>query len=637
MFTKAAIRRVHLAVPQQHLDFLLMELGKLKILHLSAADTYSDSKNRQWEHSLVKDEQMAQEIDSGIQDLLSCLPTPPITNFQNTPETHDCLKLYQQFYSIQKEFKSCTQRREKLSNMIAHLNLQAERLKAIELSGISPDMLEGSELCFTAFGTLQNMTETVFDPPCPSLLKRVHQHIIVITIKDKKKQLMEYLKALGFIDNKNSVLKDLCAGKRPHFNEKAARLSRRLENMEQKLVRQKIKWSRQINKLHLLNLQQKKAIEAKKMLLFSSSTVFVTGWANRLDSQKLNSLLKSICRESYILKISDKAETDAPIILSNNRFFRPFELLVRTAGLPGNSEIDPTPFTALTYLIMFGVMFGDLGQGLVLVLVGLILPRLASRFPEQYRLLSDAGGILLMCGCSASVFGLLFGSVFSCEDLIPALWFHPMQHINELFFAVILMGALFIIIGLLLSIANAVISKQYSAALLNRQGLVGLVLYVSGFYLVLRYTTSGILPSPIEFSLLLGLPLTVFMLRDFIRLLFPNSPRPCPGGIFEYMVETLVEIIEMLSGYLGNTISFIRAGAFALSHAGLSIALYTLAGIIHPDISHPAVILVIVFGNIFIILLEGLICAVQSMRLEYYEFFGKFFRGDGKAFTPYSL
>ena len=93
----------------------------------------------------------------------------------------------------------------------------------------------------------------------------------------------------------------------------------------------------------------------------------------------------------------------------------------------------------------------------------------------------------------------------------------------------------------------------------------------------------------------------------------------------------------MLSSYLGNTISFIRAGAFALSHAGLSIALYTLAGIIHPDISHPAVLLVIVLGNIFIILLEGLICAVQSMRLEYYEFFGKFFKGDGKVFTPFSL
>ena len=108
-----------------------------------------------------------------------------------------------------------------------------------------------------------------------------------------------------------------------------------------------------------------------------------------------------------------------------------------------------------------------------------------------------------------------------------------------------------------------------------------------------------------------------------------------PHGLFEYIVETIIEIIEMFSSFLGNTISFIRAGAFALSHAGLSIAIYTLAHIITPEGYSVASIAVLVVGNIFIILLEGLVCGIQSMRLEYYEFFGKFFHGEGVEFKPF--
>ena len=108
-------------------------------------------------------------------------------------------------------------------------------------------------------------------------------------------------------------------------------------------------------------------------------------------------------------------------------------------------------------------------------------------------------------------------------------------------------------------------------------------------------------------------------------------------GVFEYLVEVAVEVIEVLSSFLGNTISFIRAGAFALSHAGLSIAVYTLAGIVGPDILSASALTVIIIGNIFIILLEGLICGIQSMRLEYYEFFNNFYRGEGRLFAPFSF
>jgi len=136
---------------------------------------------------------------------------------------------------------------------------------------------------------------------------------------------------------------------------------------------------------------------------------------------------------------------------------------------------------------------------------------------------------------------------------------------------------------------------------------------------------------------LIVVPLCIFSMRNILGFFFLGNTQPFPHGVLEYVVETLIEIMEMFSGFLGNTISFIRAGAFALSHAGLSVAIYTLARIVNPDITTMAALMVLIVGNIFIILLEGLICGIQSMRLEYYEFFGKFFKGDGYTFTPFSL
>jgi V/A-type H+-transporting ATPase subunit I len=147
--------------------------------------------------------------------------------------------------------------------------------------------------------------------------------------------------------------------------------------------------------------------------------------------------------------------------------------------------------------------------------------------------------------------------------------------------------------------------------------------------------TQGQTPDAWEMSLLIVLPLTIFLLRGFLASLFFKAEKP--ADIFEYTVETVVEVAEIALGMLANTVSFIRVGAFALSHAGLSIVTYTLAGIVDPALNSAGAIAVLIFGNIFIICFEGLVCGIQSMRLEYYEFFSKFYKGDGVAFSPFNL
>jgi len=188
-----------------------------------------------------------------------------------------------------------------------------------------------------------------------------------------------------------------------------------------------------------------------------------------------------------------------------------------------------------------------------------------------------------------------------------------------------------------LNILNLLQVRRYPEALFGARGLAGLLLYGGAVFLLVRYTQFDQAPGPIAFTALVLVPLAVFAVRNVLATLFFKRDRMFPHGVFEYIVETLVEIMEMFSGFLSNTISFIRAGAFALSHAGLSIAVYTLAEIVSPGHWTVLSVAIVAVGNLFIILLEGLLCGIQTMRLEFYEFFGKFFKGGGVEFRPFSL
>ena len=205
----------------------------------------------------------------------------------------------------------------------------------------------------------------------------------------------------------------------------------------------------------------------------------------------------------------------------------------------------------------------------------------------------------------------------------------------KLFAVTILMGVVFILAGLCVNIINSILNADYTEALLEKRGLAILILYAAIVLFALNYQRTGQSPAIWEISAFIILPLILFSLRGVLGPVLFQSAKP--HSISEYIIETVMDIVEIALGLFANTISFIRVGAFALSHAGLSIVTYTLAGMADPAMKSAGAIIIIVIGNIFIIGFEGLICGIQSMRLEYYEFFSKFFKGDGVVFSPFTL
>lgn len=323
-----------------------------------------------------------------------------------------------------------------------------------------------------------------------------------------------------------------------------------------------------------------------------------------------------------------------PVRLRNRKLFRPFEFFVDMYGLPSYDEVDPTPFVALTYMILFGIMFGDLGQGLVLSLVGWLVWK-KKRMP--------LGKILIPCGISSAVFGTLFGSVFGFENALDPLYrnlfglpgkpievMEP-QTINGIILSAVGIGVALVLIAILINISSSLRRKHYENALFGPNGLAGLIFYASlvggfggQFLLGIHIVT------PAYAVCLIFLPLAAMYFREVLGKLAARDPNWKPESWGGYLMQNFFEVFEFLLSFASNTMSFLRVGAFVLVHAGMMMVVFTLAGMTGGAGS--AVIVVI--GNAFVMVLESLLVGIQVLRLEFYEMFSRFFDGEGRAFHP---
>lgn len=359
------------------------------------------------------------------------------------------------------------------------------------------------------------------------------------------------------------------------------------------------------------------------------------GWMPGADADKLKKQLdpdeKTYC---VVEKESPDVLKPPPTKLKNASLFRPFEMFVEMYGLPNYKELDPTVLLALSYSFFFGFMFGDLGQGLCLFLIGIFLS-----FKKHSRL----GGIIARCGFSSSVFGVLFGSVFGFEEIIPALWIRPAKALldvpgigtlNAVFIISVLIGMVMVLLMMIFSICNHLHMHEAPDAWLDPNGAAGFLFYFGILFEVLSILTGFRIPGnrfmPVVFSFLLLL----LFLKEPIASLFQKEHR---GFRMEnpvmFFVQGFFELFEVLLSYFSNTLSFVRVGAFAVSHASMMGVVLMLSGAESGSVSLP----VIVFGNLFVCAMEGLIVGIQVLRLEYYELFSRFYRGDGHPFRPYDL
>jgi V/A-type H+-transporting ATPase subunit I len=398
----------------------------------------------------------------------------------------------------------------------------------------------------------------------------------------------------------------------------------------------------------------------KQGLPATGSVLKVSGWVPRRRFSETVEGLSSITGGRIAIRAWEPEEVPevrsgkakVPVSLRHGRFTRSFERMVFSYGVPLYGTIDPTPFVAAVFVLLFAIMFGDVGQGFVALAIGLAISSGRFRGLERYRQ-KHFGGIFIAVGAASMLTGLIYGSFFANEVVLKPVtrWLstlllgRPVDHfvsitgsgkIFTFFGFTIGVGAVINSVGLVINIVNQVRLRNWEKAFLSKTGLAGVLFFWYALSIAVRLLLGGriggldILP--------LALPLLAIFFREPIIHLVTRHRPILKEGFLSFMMEGIVEMLESLTYYVSNSVSFLRVAAFAMAHAVLSVIVFELSDMVAAAPGGVVFqVLIVAIGNLVIIVLEGLIVTIQVVRLQYYEFFSKFFTETGEVFKPFTL
>lgn len=372
----------------------------------------------------------------------------------------------------------------------------------------------------------------------------------------------------------------------------------------------------------------------RSFVLHNDDRFMLVGFVPASEEKKFKAAVSEIPDVS--LEVSDPdAHSDATAVpVKMKKGFKllrplvePYNYYIDMYGTPAYSDIDITPFVAITYTVLFGMMFGDLGQGAVLALIGFLMWKLKKM---------ELGKILVPCGIASMVFGFLFGSVFGYEEMLDPVYhklgwsgkpMSVMDSINTVLLIAIGIGVGLMVCAILLNIYACLKRRQFGEALFSQNGVVGLLFYLAGVNFASGFMNGAApLPNSVCFGIM-GVCAVLLMIKEIPIGIIDKHPDWKPDSVMDFILQNVFELLEYVLSYLSNTVSFLRVGAFVLVHAGMMMVVFSLAG-------ESENLFVIILGNVLVIALEGLLTGIQALRLEYYEMFSRFYTGGGTAFRP---
>lgn len=361
----------------------------------------------------------------------------------------------------------------------------------------------------------------------------------------------------------------------------------------------------------------------------------LAGWIPSECEKDIRKALEKI--ESVEVKMSDAKDEikhSPPVKFKNNFFARPFEYYTDMYGTPNYGELDPSGFLALTYSLLFGIMFGDVGHGLILFIAAIFMYK---------KMNMELGKLLVPCSISSTIFGFVFGSVFGFEHVLDPLYqklfgleekpIEVMESewtMNIILFAVAI-GVVLVMVAMGLNIYSSFKRKDIGNAIFGVNGICGLVFYSSVVIGLVSSMMFGVnIMNFAYIMLLIVIPILLIFLREPLSELVKGEKDWMPKSWGSFIVDNFFELFEVCLSYVTNTMSFLRVGAFVLVHAGMMQVVFVLASMF----GSTGYIITVILGNLLVAALEALLVGIQVLRLEYYEMFSRFYIGDGRPYKP---
>ncbi|MBD3180598.1 MAG: hypothetical protein GF417_14030 [Candidatus Latescibacteria bacterium] len=658
MFTPHRMHQMNVIVFESDLEEVAKAITRLGVLHLIKLD-----EEKPWTRKLegIDSAEMQARIEmlrEKISSLMKKLEIREVPRTRDDQEVdrvtdRDLDGVEEELVTIETRVDSLLAKRERLKGRIGQLeNIFAETSPLLKRGIPAPDT--SYRFLMVRYGKIRSdnidlIQDKLADLAAVALrLERRDDEdfMLVVGLKSDRLKLKRILREAAFEDveisdesRESETEKELTSG----LEKKITGLRREIDEINGELQEIKDDKSALIARYYQLLRVGELYVKVKGYIKKTSRTYLFSGW---VPSDRKNYVKKEILKASSgraIIEIVAPEEVagvkegkvKVPVQFKHPRILQPFGILVSSYGTPGYNVIDPTFLVAISFLFMFGMMFGDVGHGAILAVIGILMD-IRSRKREN-RTIMLIGRLALYCGVSSMIFGVLFGSIFGIEDLFEGLWRKPMDNVLYFFKVAIYFGIIMISGGIVLNAVNAIRMRAYKSLLFDHAGIISGVMYWCGVAVVSTFLASE--PVPVKLIAVgIILPLVLIFLREPISAVIEKRRVNFQQGVFTYLMETVIEIMEIVTGYLGNTVSFIRVAAFSLAHVGLFIAVFSLVDMVKDSsggIIYSALILIL--GNAVVIVLEGLVVTIQAIRLEYYEFFSKFFVGGGRSYQPISL
>lgn len=509
---------------------------------------------------------------------------------------------------------------------------------------------------------------------------------------DRKPAVLRILSALGFeifeVPEKTSGRPDDIV---QAAEEKIADLERELDLLESKRKSIANEWGQRVTAAwEILDIERRR-VEVKSFFAYTEHSLKAWGWVPEGTEERLESLLRERVGTALDVKFDrpDFAEEESPTFLKNPSFMKATQGVVTAYGVPSRHDLDPTKLMFLSFPLIFGLVFADVGQGFIILLIGLTAWR-STRKGQDWGstmgyLQTGAQGLMMM-GAFAMLGGLLFGSFFGSETVIKPLWplfahtlengeANPFRSAHMLKLSIEI-GVIHITLGILLSLYNKLKHRSYREAMVSLSyvwmylGFVNLVFGVSYNSVNSWFSPAGAVHIWIP---ILGighgtgnngiyplLPISpfIFTMAAFIVPFILMAATSMKGGM-----EGAVVFLENSIGTISHTVSYARIFALNTVHVILSsvfMALPAIYVIYFPQVSVLGVdiipagvwvgegvnrvlvpahmpLLGAFIGSIIVGILEGLLAFMHTLRLHFVEWFSKFYHAGGVAFVPYHL
>ncbi|KWZ99982.1 V-type ATPase subunit family protein [Anaerococcus hydrogenalis] len=445
-----------------------------------------------------------------------------------------------------------------------------------------------------------------------------NEDYLLVYPKSVEDEVNRTISSLGFIDKEIPEKSSLEQIKKEYKENQ--------ENLKE--VNKKLEKIKEENIDDLKNLPKtidfyKKSSKLKEKMLKGRKYFYLSGWVPQSKMQVVKDTVDKYEDSLVDQKKNSQTIANPPTKLKNNKIARPFEFLVNMYGAPNYNELDPTGFFAITYMLLYGMMFGDLGQGLIFILASFLIEKKSKIFGQLVRRI----------GFSASFFGLMYGSFFGIEDLIPTLLIKPFDNILKVLVASVAFGVILLLISYILGIYNKLHKqKDLEEGVFGKDGIAGLIMMISFISIILNIVKVNPIPMPVSIIFLISSIVLMIFKQPISRRLLDMYPIYDQSSS-DYYIESSFSIIEALLSVFSNLVSFTRVGAFAINHVGLYMAFEVMSKLVGGGFIG---IIILIFGNILIIGLEGMIVFIQGLRLEFYEMFSKYYKGDGQKFSPIS-